>query len=345
MADPRPRQPAHPPPHPPLGRLSPLALGMPPHACLCLSPHSCLPSCLPLMPPLCGRRRAPRAVPALESTSPQSISDFNQPPKGTSSASQQQKILSSFRMPSTLRIAAVAGLAATTDALVIGARAPAQVRTAGPDMMSRFHGYEWGTPEKIAIFNEFNPDEKRGFDNFNPFERDDNGSMCDPNGVFPGEPGCAYMRLRPYHSPKHSLDPNILSLVSLSYPPLARPSHSQLQDPHPPRCVLGDPAGERQADRRAQGGRQVDREGQAGQLELEVEGWPWRHPRGRPGAHHLSGKRMCERRLSVPVGAQTLCLSREWARVGCALLCCVNPLFCSRLVDVVCPRVRVSASL
>jgi len=34
---------------------------------------------------------------------------------------------------------------------------------------------------------EWDPEAKRDYDNFNPFERDSNGNCCDTNGKFPGE--------------------------------------------------------------------------------------------------------------------------------------------------------------
>merc|ERR1719231_2001656 len=33
----------------------------------------------------------------------------------------------------------------------------------------------------------YDPNKPRDYDNFNPFERDDQGNACDPNGKFPGE--------------------------------------------------------------------------------------------------------------------------------------------------------------
>lgn len=54
-------------------------------------------------------------------------------------------------------------------------------------MMSRFNGQVWGIDAKTAIFNEWNPDLPRSYDNFNPFERNIDGAQCDTNGCFPGE--------------------------------------------------------------------------------------------------------------------------------------------------------------
>ena len=53
-------------------------------------------------------------------------------------------------------------------------------------MMSRFNGEVWSFDAKLALFMEWNPALPRDYDNFNPFERNDEGAMCDTNGVFPG---------------------------------------------------------------------------------------------------------------------------------------------------------------
>merc|ERR1711988_1379184 len=61
--------------------------------------------------------------------------------------------------------------------------------------MSRFYNaggqMTWDMDAKMAIFNEWNPDAARTYDNFNPFERDSNGNCCDTNGKFPGDGGYA----------------------------------------------------------------------------------------------------------------------------------------------------------
>merc|ERR1719486_1591442 len=57
--------------------------------------------------------------------------------------------------------------------------------------MSRFTGQIWDLDAKQAILEEWDPEAPRGYDNFNPFERDDQGNACDTNGKFPGE--TAYM--------------------------------------------------------------------------------------------------------------------------------------------------------
>ena len=45
----------------------------------------------------------------------------------------------------------------------------------------------WGFDAKKAIFDAWDPEKPRDYDNFNPFERNDEGAMCDTNGCFPGQ--------------------------------------------------------------------------------------------------------------------------------------------------------------
>lgn len=45
----------------------------------------------------------------------------------------------------------------------------------------------WGIEAKTAVFNAWDPEKPRDYDNFNPFERNDQGSMPDTNGCFPGQ--------------------------------------------------------------------------------------------------------------------------------------------------------------
>merc|ERR1712087_835642 len=63
-----------------------------------------------------------------------------------------------------------------------------QVRAVGPQMadISAF-GDIWGFDAKMSIFNQWDPEKPRDYDNFNPFERNDEGSMADTNGCFPGQ--------------------------------------------------------------------------------------------------------------------------------------------------------------
>jgi len=48
-------------------------------------------------------------------------------------------------------------------------------------------GNIWGFDAKKAIYDQWNPDAPRDYNNFNPFERNDEGSMADTNGCFPGQ--------------------------------------------------------------------------------------------------------------------------------------------------------------
>merc|ERR1711968_63676 len=63
------------------------------------------------------------------------------------------------------------------------------MRAVAPAMMADISAYDniWGIEAKTAIFNKWDPEKPRDYDNFNPFERNDEGSMCDMNGCFPGQ--------------------------------------------------------------------------------------------------------------------------------------------------------------
>ena len=42
------------------------------------------------------------------------------------------------------------------------------------------------------IFDKWDPEKPRDYNNFNPFERNDEAQQCDKNGCFPGQSrGCA----------------------------------------------------------------------------------------------------------------------------------------------------------
>ena len=45
----------------------------------------------------------------------------------------------------------------------------------------------WGYDAKKMVFDAWDPEKPRNYDNFNPFERNDEGAMCDFNGCFPGQ--------------------------------------------------------------------------------------------------------------------------------------------------------------
>ena len=85
------------------------------------------------------------------------------------------------------RALAVVGLATGASALQVGvaARAP---HTVSPQMadISAFDNI-WGIEAKIAIYDQWDPEKPRDYNNFNPFERNDDGAKADSNGCFPGE--------------------------------------------------------------------------------------------------------------------------------------------------------------
>jgi len=45
----------------------------------------------------------------------------------------------------------------------------------------------WGFDAKKAIYDQWDPEKPRDYNNFNPFERNDESAMCDTNGCFPGQ--------------------------------------------------------------------------------------------------------------------------------------------------------------
>merc|ERR1719478_1624348 len=45
----------------------------------------------------------------------------------------------------------------------------------------------WGMEAKTACFNDWDPEKPRDYNNFNPFERNDEAAMADTNGCFPGQ--------------------------------------------------------------------------------------------------------------------------------------------------------------
>ena len=63
-----------------------------------------------------------------------------------------------------------------------------QVRATGAQMadISAFDDI-WGIDAKKAIFDKWDPEAPRDYENFNPFERNDESAMCDTNGCFPGQ--------------------------------------------------------------------------------------------------------------------------------------------------------------
>merc|ERR1719163_1875512 len=86
-------------------------------------------------------------------------------------------------------LAAAAGALVASSGLMAGVARPAvQVRAQGPQMydLSAFDDI-WGFDAKKACYDAWDPSKPRDYDNFNPFERNDEGAMCDTNGCFPGQ--------------------------------------------------------------------------------------------------------------------------------------------------------------
>jgi len=45
----------------------------------------------------------------------------------------------------------------------------------------------WGFEAKKAVYDAWDPEKPRDYNNFNPFERNDEAQQCDKNGCFPGQ--------------------------------------------------------------------------------------------------------------------------------------------------------------
>ena len=83
--------------------------------------------------------------------------------------------------------ASIGGLLASSGLIATTAARPA-VQVRGADaMMSIANGKVWDFENKKAVFDAWDPEKPRDYDNFNPFERNDESSMCDTNGCFPGQ--------------------------------------------------------------------------------------------------------------------------------------------------------------
>merc|ERR1712087_783135 len=67
-------------------------------------------------------------------------------------------------------------------------RPAVQVRASSPQMadISAFDNI-WGFDAKMSVYNAWDPEKPRDYNNFNPFERNDESAMCDTNGCFPGQ--------------------------------------------------------------------------------------------------------------------------------------------------------------
>jgi hypothetical protein len=78
---------------------------------------------------------------------------------------------------------------AVMGAAVGGAIGYATKARAGDVQMADISAFDdiWGFDAKKHIYDQWDPEKPRGYDNFNPFERNDEAAMCDTNGCFPGQ--------------------------------------------------------------------------------------------------------------------------------------------------------------
>merc|ERR1719183_491750 len=76
---------------------------------------------------------------------------------------------------------------ATSSYNVAGARPAVQARAA--TQMANIDAFDdiWGLAAQTSVFNAWDPEKPRDYENFNPFERNLDGAKCDMNGCFPGE--------------------------------------------------------------------------------------------------------------------------------------------------------------
>jgi hypothetical protein len=58
----------------------------------------------------------------------------------------------------------------------------------------------WGIAAKKHVFDQWDPEKPRDYNNFNPFERNDESAMADTNGCFPGQSRGYQSPLRPDQS-------------------------------------------------------------------------------------------------------------------------------------------------
>merc|ERR1719214_272938 len=59
-------------------------------------------------------------------------------------------------------------------------RAVHMLEKTGPDGI-------WDLASKTRVFEAWDPEKPRTYENFNPFERNNESAMCDTNGCFPGQ--------------------------------------------------------------------------------------------------------------------------------------------------------------
>jgi len=83
---------------------------------------------------------------------------------------------------------AFVGLAAAAVRKYSAPQPTTQGRAPEPQMYN-LEAYDdvWGLEAKEEVYQKWDPEKPRNFQNFNPFERNDEGQMCDKNGCFPGQ--------------------------------------------------------------------------------------------------------------------------------------------------------------
>jgi hypothetical protein len=87
-------------------------------------------------------------------------------------------------------LAASVGVAAVRKYSSVARTSVTQGRTPQP-MMYDISAYDdiWSREAKEEVYQKWDPEKPRDYFNFNPFERNDEGQMCDSNGCFPGQDG------------------------------------------------------------------------------------------------------------------------------------------------------------
>ena len=82
-------------------------------------------------------------------------------------------------------------LALTTSALSLVATSltPGALQRTTNVQMYDLGAYDgiWSHEAKMEVYNKWDPEQPRSYQNFNPFERNDEGQPCDPNGCFSGQ--------------------------------------------------------------------------------------------------------------------------------------------------------------
>merc|ERR1711918_117402 len=99
-----------------------------------------------------------------------------------------------------------------------GARPAMQAR--GNPSMADISAFDniWGFEAQKSVFDAWDPEKPRDYDNFNPWERNLDGAKCDFNGCFPGESRGYKSPLRPDVS-WASMQEEKLKLAELSKDP------------------------------------------------------------------------------------------------------------------------------